>query len=104
MNLSIWLYLTFTLILANLPWLTNRLLILFPLKNKPPYLCLLEWSIYYGLITGLGFLLEKRLNGNIHEQAWEFYVVTLSLFAVLAVPGVVYRYQWRGLVKRYKVE
>jgi hypothetical protein len=35
--------------------------------------------------------MEKKLNGEIYAQDWEFYAVTLCLFLVFALPGFIYR-------------
>ncbi len=45
----------------------------------------------YLLIGGLAMLLESRA-GNVFAQTWEFYVITIFLFVVLAFPGFVFRY------------
>ena len=46
------------------------------------------------MVGGVGYLLEARA-GKVHEQSWEFYVITLCLFLVFAYLGLVYRYMWR---------
>lgn len=56
---------------------------------------LLEFLVFYALVGVLGFALEANL-GNRFQQGWEFYAITLSLFAVLGYPGFV----WRYLMKR----
>jgi peptidoglycan/LPS O-acetylase OafA/YrhL len=85
------------LILANLPWLHERLFVFFaaPGGHKPLWLCLLEWFVYFILWLVLAFGLEKKLMGDITHQGWEFYVITLCLFVVFALPGFIYRYDLR---------
>lgn len=86
---------------ANLPWLSERWLLVLPRRDdrpKPFWLRLVEWGGLYGLALGLGFGLEQRLMGVIQSQNWEFYVVTLCLFAVATLPGFIYRYQVRRLL------
>ncbi|MCG5501723.1 DUF2818 family protein, partial [Ectothiorhodospira lacustris] len=33
--------------------------------------------------------------GTIHTQGWQFYAITLSMFAVFAMPGFIYRHDLR---------
>jgi len=89
--------------LANLPWLHQRLFVFFaaPGGHKPLWLCLLEWLVYFLFWLLLAFGLEKKLMGVISHQDWEFYVITLCLFVVFAMPGFIYRYDLRPhLLKR----
>jgi len=83
------------IIIANLPWLTERIFLVGPRQSpKPAVLRLLEWFILYFISLGMALLQEYRFSGGLYPQAWEFYVTTFCLFLVLAVPGVIYRYQW----------
>ncbi len=50
---------------------------------KPLAARLGEWLLCYFLVGGLALLLEKRA-GQIAPQGWEFYAVTVALFATLA--------------------
>lgn len=54
---------------------------------------LLEWLLAWGLWMGLALLLEKRMQ-PIHPQNWQFWVVSLCLFLILAFPGFTARYLW----------
>jgi len=94
----IWAYLIIALVTANLPWLTERRFLVLPAPtsgNKPIWMRLLEWLLLYLLIGLVGLGLEQRLNGEIHAQDWEFYAVTLSLFFVFALPGFIWRHDWK---------
>ena len=98
MNLSIevGVLLVLALIAANLPFLNPRWLLFFKRKRdqaKPLAGRLLEGLLFYGLVLGCGFALEAH-RGQVTQQGWEFYVVTLSLFGVLMFPGFVWRYLW----------
>ena len=55
---------------------------------------LLETLVFYinSLLIAIAF--ELKFSGEVYPQGWEFFTITLCLFFVLAVPGVVYRYQW----------
>ena len=61
---------------------------------KPFLLRLCEVLVFYCLIGLLAFAFEASM-GNVFQQNWEFYVITLSLFLVMAYPGYVYRYLLR---------
>ncbi|MCC8992252.1 MAG: DUF2818 family protein [Candidatus Contendobacter sp.] len=96
------LWLGLAVVVANLPWLSDRGLF-FIARNvqlKSFWLQLIEWGLLYGLVLGMGFGLEYKTIGAVHLQDWEFYTVTLCLFAVSALPGFVYRYQLRRLLEQ----
>jgi len=90
-------------ILANLPWLSNRLMLVFKLANgKSVLIRLIETIVFYfiGLMIAIAF--EIQFSGDVYQQGWEFFVTTFSLFLVLAVPSLVYRYQWLTMSKKVK--
>lgn len=87
-----WGFLAVVILLANLPWLTERCFLVLQCERKSVWLRLLEWIVLY-FVTGAGaILLEQRSTGGIHSQDWEFYAVTLALFLVFAFPGFIYRH------------
>ena len=91
--------------LANLPWLNERLFVFFTptVGHKQLWMCLIEWFVYFIIWLVLAFGVEKKLMGEIARQGWEFYVVTLCLFVVFALPGFIYRYDLRPhLDKRHR--
>lgn len=96
MNTSVLALLVAALVAANVPFLSNRVMLVIPVKTQPKGLGwhLLELVIWYFVIGGLGRLLEQKIAVP-HSQNWEFYAVTASMFIVLAFPGFVYRYLWR---------
>jgi hypothetical protein len=61
------------------------------IQPKSLGLRLLELVFFYGVVGGVGLLLEQSL-GQIAPQGWEFYAITGTLFVTLAFPGFVYRY------------
>lgn len=80
------------LLLANLPFFTERLFCAFALaQRKSIALRLLELIIGYFLAGLIGLALEHRA-GQISPQSWEFYAITAALFLTFAFPGFVYRY------------
>ncbi|HTT08088.1 MAG TPA: DUF2818 family protein [Gammaproteobacteria bacterium] len=86
-----------SLVLANLPWLTARFLLVFQLGRgaKTLAVCLLEWLIYYGLAGAVALGVERKMTGGLYAQGWEFYVVTFFLFMVFALPGFIYRLEFK---------
>jgi hypothetical protein len=94
---SVWLVIVVAFAAANLPFFTERLLGVVPLKEpKSLALRLAELVAMYFIVGGLGLLLENRA-GQIAPQGWEFYAVTGALFITLAFPGFI----WRYLRRRY---
>jgi hypothetical protein len=93
---SIWIVIVAALAAANLPFLTERLFGIVPLKSpKSVGVRLAELVVLYFVVGLLGVLLEKRA-GQVTAQPWEFYAVTGALFLTFAFPGFV----WRYLVRR----
>ncbi len=89
-------------ITANLPWLSERILLVKPAGEGGKHAAWrwLEWLILY-LITGaVAMGLEQKINGERHDQGWEFYAVTLCLFLVFALPGFLYRHDLKPRFSR----
>ena len=85
-----------TLLLANLPFFTERLFGIIPLTPtvKPIAWCCVECVVLYCGLGGITLILEAQ-QGLVHQQHWQFYVATACLFLVFAFPGIVIRYFWR---------
>ena len=82
----------FSLFAANVPFFTERAFVVWPLgRSKSLGFRLLELCVCYGLVGGLGLVLEANA-GQIAHQQWEFFAITAVLFMTLAFPGFVYRY------------
>jgi hypothetical protein len=97
-SLAAWLVIAVAIAFANLPFFTESVFGVIPLKpaasgarTKPFAVRLLEMLVLYFLVGLLAHLLESRI-GNVFAQTWEFYAVTACLFLVLAFPGFVFRY------------
>jgi Protein of unknown function (DUF2818) len=89
---NIWFVIFVAVVAANVPFVAQRFLIVFQLKEaKTLGTRLLELVIFYFIAGGLGLLLENRA-GQIAPQGWEFYAITGALFITLAFPGFIYRY------------
>jgi hypothetical protein len=92
-SLSGWFVILLAASAANLPFLSNRLFALVPLRRgtKPFWMRLLELLALYVMVGAIARVLETRI-GNAFAQGWEFYAITWCLFVVLAYPGFVFRY------------
>ncbi len=91
-----WLLLLVGFIAANLPFLTDRLLLVGPRRApKPLGWRLLELLLLSGLTVGLGMLIESNI-GQRAPQGWEFYAAVLCLMLTFAFPGFVWRHLRRS--------
>jgi Protein of unknown function (DUF2818) len=91
-SLQIGALIALALLAANLPFVSQRLLLLGPVRQpKALGWRLLELVLLYLLVGGMGLALENNA-GQIAPQGWEFYAVTAAMFLTLAFPGFVYRY------------
>ncbi|GKT23443.1 DUF2818 family protein [Acidovorax sp. SUPP3334] len=93
---SIWLVIVLAALGANLPFLSQRWLVVGPraVPAKPMAVRLAEMVVLYFVVGGVALLLERRV-GQIAPQQWEFYAITATLFITLAFPGFIYRYLLR---------
>lgn len=103
LDIAVELLLVTAIVLANVPWLfENRLFLFIKAENKHISLGLLEWFLYY-LVTGLlSYLLEDKSMGHVQSQGWEFYAITLFMFAIFAFPGFIYRYNLKSFLNKNK--
>ncbi len=92
---SVWVVVLVALLLANLPFISNRLFAVLALKS-PKNLAtrLAEMVVWYFVAGGLGLFLEQSA-GQIAPQGWEFYAITGALFITFAFPGFTYRYLFK---------
>lgn len=92
-SFSSWFVILLAAVAANLPFFTDRLFGIAPLRaaKKSVRLHLLELTVLYFVVLAIAYVLEARM-GNTFSQRWEFYAITVCLFVVLAYPGFVYRY------------
>lgn len=91
-------YILALFILANLPFLNQRLFLLIPVVRaglrKPFWFRLVEWLVLYAVGIGIGLYFENAIGG-IQHKPWEFWVVTLFMFGTFAAPGFIWQYQLR---------
>lgn len=94
--MAVWLLLLVGFVAANLPFATERLLIIGPRRpGKALGWRLLELLLLTALTLGLGMLIESRI-GQRSPQGWQFYAVALCLMLTFAFPGFTWRYLRRG--------
>lgn len=86
-------------IAANLPWLSDKAFLVKTVTAKSGWLRWIEWFLLYMLSLAIGIAIENKTMGTISAQDWEFYVVTLCLFVVFALPGFIYCYDLKRLFK-----
>ncbi len=92
-----WAVVLAALVAANLPFVNERWLALWPRRAglpKPWLGRLVELVLFYLVVGLMGVGLEWR-EGQVAPQGWEFYAITGTLFLTLAFPGFVYRYLMR---------
>jgi hypothetical protein len=96
LKVSVWLVVVLAFVGANLPFLSERLMAVWPAQRaKTLWVRLTELAVLYGLVGG-GALLLEQAAGQIYPQRWEFYATTAALFVTLAFPGFVFRYLFRS--------
>lgn len=84
---------------ANVPWVSDKVFLFFSVNNKSGWLRWIEWFVLYLMSLGMGFSLEYKLMGTLSSQDWEFYVVTMCLFIVFALPGFIYSVDLKKILK-----
>ena len=88
----VWALVLLALLAANLPFISQRFMLVYPLRSpKTLSLRLLELVLWYFIVGALGLALEHQA-GQIAPQGWEFYAITGTLFVTFAFPGFVLRY------------
>jgi len=91
----IWLIIISSLILANMPWVSESFLLFYKPVRKNFFLIFIELILFYLLIGFFFLFIEKEVIGNIHQQDWEFYAITFCLFIVFSFPGFIYKVIWK---------
>ena len=93
---EVWLVLWLAVLAANLPFLSQRILLVGPRPPKKAFFWrLLELVLLAFVTLGVGVALESRL-GQRHPQGWQFYAAFACLFVTFAFPGFVWRMLRRG--------
>ncbi|MEM6986619.1 MAG: DUF2818 family protein [Pseudomonadota bacterium] len=90
-----WVVLVLGVVLANIPFVSERLAGVVALGDKKgAWVRLAEWFALFLAFLVLALGIERRVQGTVHTQDWEFYVVIFFLFCVFATPGFIWRYLW----------
>lgn len=95
MTTSMYVLLLLMVLLANLPFLTQKVFGVLVVKKKHFGFHLIEIFIGLMSIAVIAWVLESR-SGSVHNQSWEFYTVLICLYVVFAFPAFVWRYFWQG--------
>lgn len=93
-SVAVWILIALAIAAANLPFISERLFALIPIKSwtkKPAAAIVGELSVLYLVVGLVGYAFEAAIM-NPFPRMWEFYVTTLCIFLVLGFPGFVYRY------------
>ncbi len=94
---AVTLTLALLVLLANLPFLSSRVLGIGPRRPERGFAWRLAELLFIGaLALALGWLFETQTAGQRHVQGWAFYVTMLCLLLTFAFPGFVWRYLRRG--------
>ena len=94
-TVSVWLVMLLALVMANMPFVSDRLFAVYALRSSKNLAARLgEMVVWYLLVGGLALFLEQR-NGQIAPQGWEFYAITGTLFITFAFPGFTYCYLFK---------
>ena len=89
---TLWTVLLLAAVLANLPFVNERLLAVVPQSGgKGIGVRLLELLLYTGVTILAGRWLES-LGTQAAPQGWQFYAVMVCVMLTLAFPGFVWRY------------
>lgn len=91
---AVWILIVLAFAAANLPFVSERVLALVPVKEwvkKPAWALISELVLLFVLIGLLGYAFETALV-NPFPRGWEFYITALCIFLVLGFPGFIYRY------------
>ncbi|MCO5979073.1 DUF2818 family protein [Ideonella oryzae] len=97
-DVAVWMVLVAALLAANLPFLSQRVLLVGPRQQDKAFgWRLLELVLLWLAVLAAGFGLENQL-GQRSPQGWEFFAALGCLFLTLAVPGFIWRYLRRRRV------
>lgn len=88
---AVWLVLLAMALGANLPFASQRILLVGPRPaHKAVAWRLLELLLMAAISLAIGLALESRI-GQVQPQGWQFYAAFGCLFLSLAFPGFVWR-------------
>lgn len=88
-----WVLLLIAIVCANSPFLTTKWFGIKTVARKHFGHHVLEWMTGLVLVAALAYVFEAQ-TGPVHQQGWEFFVIAITLYAVLAFPALVWRYFW----------
>lgn len=89
-NQAAYLGLVLAVVLSNLPFVGGR-----RGERSLSAARIVSWLVLYGAWIAATVILEKSVGAQV-PQDWSIWPVSIAFFAVLAFPGIVYRYLWRS--------
>ena len=96
MTASAWIWIVSAFVLANLPFVNQRVGGLGPLRPARHWsVRKLEWLVGVGLALGLGRWLEGQ-QMQTASQGWEYYTIVFMLMSAFAFPGFAWQYLRRA--------
>lgn len=100
-EVSVFIITFIAIITANAPWVSEKLFFFIKWEKEKGFLLRLgEWAVSYLVVGLIAIGLELQENGVRHEQGWEFYVATVCLYLVFALPGFIYQYEFKRYLER----
>ncbi len=93
---AVYLVLAISLVVANLPFVNQRIFLVGPRKSPKPALWHVVELVAYAFVAGaIGRALEAQV-GQATPQRWEFYAIWGCVFVTFAFPGFVWRFLRRN--------
>lgn len=91
-------YIAGLFVLANLPFLNQRLFLVIPVAakgaSKSFWFRLAEFVVLYAVGMAIGLYIEQSIGG-LQQKTWVFWAVTIFMFGVFSSPGFIWQYQLR---------
>lgn len=88
---AVYLCLLLAFLLSNLPFVSGHR----AARSKSTARRIAFWLLLYGTWIAAATVLEGSVSVQVSKD-WSFWPISLAFFAVLAFPGIIYRYLWRS--------
>ncbi len=91
------------LVCANLPWFSAKYFFFITPKSgkKSTFPFVFEWLLMYVLVALISLLIETKTQGFVQAKNVQFLAITFCLFAVFALPGLIYKFE---INRRHKIK
>lgn len=83
------------LLCANLPWFSNKYFFFITPSSgkKSTFPFVMEWLLMYVVVAVIAVLIEIKVQGFVQAKGLAFIAITFCLFAVFALPGLIYNFE-----------